>query len=503
MQDALLGIDIGTSATKALLLGLDGREIAAASQSYSFLTPQPGWVEQDPEEVWRAVLNVLGSVARQSSDKGCRILSLALAAQSGSVILADSGGNPVYPMITWLDTRSEDMLARWQTDGTAATIRRLSGWHPFAGLPLPSIGWLREHRPEVHAATSRFMGVADFLIHRLTGLFATDTSAASELLLVDVNTGQWSEALCAIGGVDPSRQSEIHQPGSVIGPITPEVAALTGLPVGTPVVAGGNDQPCAGLAMGLTEPGRLMLSTGTAWVMMSAVTSPTPAGIPSWVNVYWHAMPARWLQGQLVGGFGATVDWWRRQLWPSAGGEPALAYDAFNDAVRASPPGSQGLLFLSLNGPAQVPGAAPGGGFVGVGLAHTRADMCRAVLEGCAYEVRWALDELRAAGIPADELWLAGGATRSPIWPQILADAAGVPVVVAGEADWAALGGAVLAGWGVRAIPTLEDAIACLQPAVQRIQPDPTLIELYLDRLAEYQHLARAVSTARAERRAR
>jgi sugar (pentulose or hexulose) kinase len=129
--------------------------------------------------------------------------------------------------------------------------------------------------------------------------------------------------------------------------------------------------------------------------------------------------------------------------------------------------------------------------------------MCRAVLEGCAYEVRWALDELRAAGIPADELWLAGGATRSPIWPQILADAAGVPVVVAGEADWAALGGAVLAGWGVRAIPTLEDAIACLQPAVQRIQPDPTLIELYLDRLAEYQHLARAVSTARAERRAR
>lgn len=501
MPDAILGIDIGTSATKALLLGLDGREIAAASRGYPFLTPQPGWVEQDPEAVWQALLQVLRESAAHAAAGGHRILALALAAQAGSVILADAGGNPVYPMITWLDTRSQNLMGDWAADGTAATIRQLSGWYPFAGLPLTSIGWLRRHRPEVHAAASRFMGVADFLIHRLTGIFATDTSAASELLLVDVRTGQWSDALCALGGVDPARQSAIHQPGSLIGMLTAEVAALTGMPADTPVIAGGNDQPCAGLAMGLTEPGRLMLSTGTAWVLMSAVTSPTPAGIPSWVNVYWHAVPGRWLQGQLVGGFGATVDWWLRQLWPAANDAPALAYDALTEAVQASPPGSQGLLFLSLSGPSQVAGAEPGGGFMGLGLGHTRADLSRAVLEGCAYEVRWALDELRAAGIPVDELWLAGGATRSPVWPQILADVAGVPIVIAGEADWAALGGAVLAGWGARAFPTLEAAIARLQPAVARVTPNPALAGLYTERLAEYQHLARAVNTARTKGR--
>lgn len=503
MPDAILGLDIGTSATKALLLGLDGRELATASQAYPFLTPQPGWVEQDPEAVWQALLLVLREIAERAAAGGHRILGLALAAQSGSVILADAAGQPVYPMITWLDTRSQDLMTEWGADGTAATIRRLSGWYPFAGLPLPSIGWLRRHRPDVHAAARRFMGVADFLIQRLTGRFATDTSAASELLLVDVRTGQWNEALCAIGGVDPAGQSAIHPPGSVIGAVTPEAAALTGLPAGTPVVAGGNDQPCAGLAMGLTEPGRLMLSTGTAWVMMSAVTSPTPAGIPSWVNVYWHAVPERWLQGQLVGGFGATLEWWLRQLWPAAASEPARAYAELNEAVRASPPGSQGLLFVSLSGPSQVAGAAPGGAFLGLGLSHTRADLSRAVLEGCAYEVRWALDELRAAGIPVAEVWLAGGATRSPVWPQILADVAGVPVVVAGEADWAALGGAVLAGWGVRAFPSLEAALERLQPAVARVQPDPALADLYRERLAEYQHLARALHLARAERRGR
>ena len=499
MQDAVLGIDIGTSATKAILLDLAGREVATASQSYPFLTPEPGWVEQDPEAVWQALIRVLRDVVNQSS--GYRILSLALAAQAGSIIPAGQDGDPVYPMITWLDTRSQNVTKQWQTDGTADTIRRLSGWHPFAGLPLPSIGWLRQHRPDVHAATARFLGVADFLIHRLTGNFATDLSAASEMLLVDVTTGQWSEALCAIGGVNPDMQSEIGWAGRQVGEITASIAALTGLPVGTPVIAGGNDQPCAGLAMGMTAPGRVMLSTGTAWVLMSVVATPSTDAVPPWVNVYFHAVPQCWLQGQLVGGFGATVDWWLRQIWQAPDsdglGDNQRAYEWLNEAVRRSPPGSQGLLFVSLNGPSQVPSAVPGGGFIGLELAHTRADMSRAVLEGCAYEVRWALDELRVSDIPVEELWLAGGATRSPVWSQILADVSGVPIVVASYADWAALGGAMLAAWGAHAFATLEEGIARLQPPVERVLPNPALADLYADRLAAYRRVTLAVNEAR------
>jgi sugar (pentulose or hexulose) kinase len=165
--------------------------------------------------------------------------------------------------------------------------------------------------------------------------------------------------------------------------------------------------------------------------------------------------------------------------------------------VSASPPGSRDLLFLSLGGPSQIMNAAPGGGFIGMELAHSRADMSRAVLEGCAYEVRWALDELRSAGIPVEELWLAGGANRSPVWPQILADVSGVPLQVAGYADWAALGAAMLAGWGIRAFASLEDGITRLQPKIRRLEPNPALSELYLQRLDVYQSVSRAVNGVR------
>jgi xylulokinase len=499
MKDAILGIDIGTSSTKAILFDLAGDPLTSASQPYALLTPEPGWVEQDPEAVWQALIRVLQDIVTQSS--GYRILSMALAAQAGSIIPAGLDGNPVYPMITWLDNRSQEVIRQWRADGTAATIRRLSGWQPFPGLPLPSIGWLKQHRPDVHASAKRFLGPADFLIHRLTGRFATDLSASSEMLLVDIKTGLWSDELCQIGGVNPELQAEIGWAGRKVGEITKEVSSLTGLPTGTPVIAGGNDQPCAGLGMGMTEPGKVMLSTGTAWVIMSVVDAVSTESVPEWVNLYFHAAPERRIGGQYIGGFGATVDWWINQTFQApdapASQDSGRLYDYLNEAVLASTPGSRGLMFLSLNGPSQILNAVPGGGFIGMELAHTRADMSRAILEGCAFEVRWALDELGSAGIPVEELWLAGGANRSPVWPQILANVSGKPLQVASYADWAALGGAVLAGWGIGAFTTLEEGIAHLQPPLQSLEPDPAMLDFYTERLAAYQRVSRAVNTAR------
>jgi xylulokinase len=496
MKDAILGIDIGTSSTKAILFDPSGNEVTSAGQSYPLLTPQAGWVEQDAEEVWRALVRVLQDIVKQSS--GYQILSLAIAAQAGSIIPVNLDGDPVYPMITWLDTRSQELSRQWHADGTAATIRRLSGWQPFAGLPLPSISWLRQYRPDVHQKAKRFLGPADFFIHRLTGRFATDLSASSEMLLVDIKTGLWSEELCKIGGVNPELQSEIGWAGRKVGEICADASRLTGLPAGTPVIAGGNDQPCAGLGMGMTAPGKVMLSTGTAWVLMSVVDADTTEAVPEWVNLYFHAVPQQRLGGQLVGGFGATVDWWLSQAFDAGANQKDL-YEQLNEAVCSSPAGSQGLLFLSLSGPSQIMNATPGGGFVGMELVHTRADMCRAILEGCAYEVRWALDELRSTGIPVEELWLAGGANRSPVWPQILADVCGIPLHVAGYADWAALGAALLAGWGMGIYPSLQEGVTHLQPHLQRLEPNPDLTDNYSQRLATYQRVSRALNSVHLE----
>jgi sugar (pentulose or hexulose) kinase len=286
-----------------------------------------------------------------------------------------------------------------------------------------------------------------------------------------------------------------------VGEVTSEASRLTGLPAGTPVIAGGNDQPCAGLGMGMTAPGKVMLSTGTAWVIMSVVDADTTAAVPEWVNLYFHAVPGKRLGGQLVGGFGATVDWWLRQSFQSPNDPESQdlgpMYAELNKAVQSSPPGSKGLLFLSLSGPSQIVGAVPGGGFSGMELVHTRADMSRAVLEGCAFEVRWALDELRSSGIPVNELWLAGGANRSPVWPQILADITGIPLTIAGDTDWAALGGAALAGWGVGAFASLEEGIARLQPATHQLMPNPAVADLYAQCLENYKRLSGAVNSTK------
>ena len=379
MTNLILGIDIGTASTKVIAFDLAGGEVASASRPYPLLTPQPGWVEQDAEQVWQALLDALREVAGRV--EGQRIVSLALAAQAGSIIPTDAAGDPVHPMITWLDRRTDDLVAGWQRDGTAERIRQLSGWHPFPGLPLPVIAWLAAERPEVHARARRYLGAADFLIGRLTGHFATDLSAACEILMVGADTGEWNAELCAIGGVDPAMQAALGWAGRPIGPITPQVAADTGLPADTLVVAGGGDQPCACLGMGMFEPGQVALATGTAWVITGVTATPRLDQIPPAMDLSFHAAPQRWTVSQFLGGFGATVDWWLGQTWQPP--DPAQAqgmkslYPHLNAALAESAPGSHGLLFTPLSGPSQLPGAAPGGTLAGLQLAHTRADMAR------------------------------------------------------------------------------------------------------------------------------
>jgi xylulokinase len=283
---------------------LAGAEVASASRPYPLLTPQSGWVEQDSEQVWHALLDALREIAERSN--GNRILSLALAAQAGSIIPCDEAGDPLHPMITWLDRRTDDLVAGWQRNGTANRIRELSGWHPFPGLPLPVIAWLAAERPVVHARARRYLGPADFLIHRLTGQFATDLSAACEMLLVDASSGTWNPELCAIGGVNPRMQAELGWAGRVIGPVRPEVAATTGLPAETSVIAGGGDQPCACLGMGMLQPGRVALATGTAWVITSlTASSELSRGAPP---LYRLAVPWRFRRdGRLVAATGLAA----------------------------------------------------------------------------------------------------------------------------------------------------------------------------------------------------
>ncbi len=496
MENLLLGIEVGTSALKAVLYDLAGVERFTARRTYRLMTPQPGWAEQDADEIWRALVAALREAAEASAGHG-RIAALALAAQAGSVVPVDAAGAPLAPLITWLDCRAEPIVAAWRMDGVAARVRQLSGWHPHPGLALASIAWLTRHAPSVAKQAVRFLDVQGFLLQRLTGRPLTDFSEAAELLLLDRTTRIWSPELSALAGISTTQLSELAPAGTMAGRLLPEVVRATGLPTDLTVVVGGQDQCCAALGMGVMAPGQLMLASGTAWVLTALASDPHLDRMPAGMDLNFHVVRDVYTVSQLLGGFGAVVDWWLNLLGLDAAGR----YAALETALAESPPGANGLLFLPLGGSVQTSNdvqTGGSGGFVGLRLDHTRADMVRALCEGIAYEVRWALEMLDAAHLPARQMWMSGGATRGAGWPALLAGITGIPLHVAHGANWPARGAATLAGLGAGLLGGVESIVERWRLPLAEILPHSSTVSLYDVRYAAYRELAaRLASGAR------
>ncbi len=522
MDDAILGLDIGTTSVKAVLFDLFGAELAAAERACRLRTPQPGWVEQDPEEVWQAVLHVLRAVMDGTGlgvPSHGRPLALALAAQSGSLLPARQDGTPISPIITWMDGRTEALVHRWLVEGAEAKVRDISGWHLHPGLCLPAIAWLRQHQPDLFATAGRYLSVNDFLVHRLTGRFCTNPSNGGGMQLLDVTSAEWSDELCALAGIGPGHLSPILPSGAVTGQITPEVSHLTGLPADTVVVNGGHDQGCTALGLGVTEPGRVLLGCGTAWVVTGVTDTPDVASLPPTLDLNFHpasdlslrgalatkqsptgpsgdcfaplvmtgaSARGRWTVSQSLGGLGASLEWLLRQCWP--GTERAAAYANLDTELAQSTPSGNGLFFLPPTGGHSAPAGNRSGGLWGLRLDHTRADMARAVMEGAAYELRWALEPIRV-GMPVERMWMIGGAASSSLWPSIVADVAGVPLSLPQPRHWPAVGAAILAGVGIGAFETLTAGQARFQMAVRQIEPDPGRMQIYGEHYPTYQRL--------------
>lgn len=492
MTELFLGLDVGTSAAKAVLYDGSGNDVAAAQQGYPLQTPAPAFAEQDPEQIWQAIVAVVRRVLRQA-DNAADVRALSIASQSGSVIPATDDGEPLHPMITWLDTRARELVEEWRADGLEEMVWRTSGWHLNPGFPLPIVAWLRRHRPELFAAAGRFMGLNDFVMCRLSGQIVTDLSSGSEMLFADLESGRWSDRLCRLTGIDAGMLPALYPSGAPVASVTPAVAEATGLPPETLVVTGGHDQCCTALAMGITEPGQVLLASGTAWVLVAVTDAPQVAAIPAQMDLSYHVAPRRWTVSQLLGGFGAALAWWLDAVWqPPAGardedGDASRLYDLVEPALARCPAGSRGLLFFPPGAGAQLPARLEGGGFVGLQLAHTRGEMTRALLEGVAYEVRWALEKLDEKEMPVDGVWMAGGATRSPAWRQIVADVTGVSLGLAEEGNWPARGAALLAaaGWGLPAAQVEQMA----RRPVQQVRPDPEKHALYDEGFAAYRRL--------------
>jgi len=491
-MNALLGIDVGTTSTKAILFDTMGVELARfISDPYRSQTPNPGWVEQNPEDLWQALLTaVRGLMAKVDAD--VHIKALCMAVQSGSLLPVDDKGEPVYPLITWMDHRTDELVNQWREEGIEEQIKGTSGWSLYPGLCLLTIAWLREHNPAVFTAATHFLSLNDFITLRLTGKYSTNPSNAGGMALMDIRRGRWSDALCSLAGITEDQLSPVQPSGTVIGEIRPEICRAAGLMPGTTLVSGGHDQGCTALGLGINSPGKLLLACGTAWVITGVTDSPDMDHLPGSLEMNFHPAPRRWTLSQSLGGLGASLEWWINQSWLSTivNTSRKEAYSALNDALAQTKPGGGGLFFLPLIGGHMEQRSARNGGFLGLQLSHTRADMARAIMEGAAFELRWALEAVQGAGLPVERLWMVGGAANSSLWPEILASVTDVPIRVPGYDNWPALGAAILAGMGVGLVGSIEDGLSHFRRMSRAVQPNQELRTQYDDGYAIYKEYA-------------
>ena len=453
-MDLLLGLDVGTTATKALLFDLEGRVVASASQGYELRTPQPRWVEQNAEELWRAVVQTARHLLAQTGP-GDRVLALAQSSQGGTTIAVDAA-RPAA-------------LSGDQLDGSArrSAGRRASGPPmapsgsnaPPAGISTPACRCsispgCASNRPEVFSATRYWLFVNDYVTRRLTGRLCMNPSDAGITQLMDIETGDWDARLLNLAGIRREQLSPLSPPARSSAGSPRRPPPRPGLSPETLVVNGAHDQYCAAVGTGVTQPGKVLLSCGTAWVLL-AVPESLEIGRQSGMSLSRHAVAGRWGAIRSLGGVGASLEWLMRNAWAGA------SYAEVDAGAARSPLGANGLFCRPLSGGHMS--NAERGGFYGLNLAHTRDDLARAVMEGIAYELRWALAELAAHGVAAHELVMVGGAAKSPLWPQIVADVTGLPVVLPSVDEAAARGAAILAGVGAGIFADAESGLAAFR----------------------------------------
>lgn len=493
MTDILIGLDVGTTATKAVAFDLAGVVRAEASSGYGLLTPGHGWVEQDPEALWRAVVEVLRTVAGQL-DPSDRVLALAQSSQGGTTIPVDVAGAPLYNAISWMDTRASEQAEVVRAQVGAEFIRTTTGWPLQGALPLQHIGWFRDNRPQLYASARHYLFVNDFIGQRLTGKLCMNPTDAGITQIFNIASGDWDERLLELVGVRRDQLSPVHPAGHLVGMLNRGTAAATGLPAGLSVANGAHDQYCAAVGTGVMQPGKVMLSCGTAWVVL-AVIDDIEVGLRSGTAIGRHAVNGLWGALRSIGAVGSTLEWLIDNVWcgRAARADRTDLYAAINAGAARAAPGAGGLLCYPLAGGHAASFGPARGGFVGLSLPHTRDDMARAVMEGIACELRWAVTEMRQAGIDVAELRMVGGAARSNVWPQIVADVTAIPVVLPSMSQAASRGAAILAGTAVGVFRDPQAGFAAFRGTETNLAPDPACRELYEDMFAAYQELSEAL----------
>lgn len=482
----LLGIDIGTSGLKCVLVERSGQVLGYAFREYAHLSPQPGWAEQEPETWVQAAQEAVRELVYRSGVGRAEIAGLGFSGQMHSTVFLDKAGRSLRPAILWLDRRSARQVEALQE---RVALERLAGWvgNPvMPGFMLSSLLWLMETQPAVWERVGRVCLAKDYVRYRLTGELGTDYSDASSTALLDVKNREWCRGLLDATGIPAAILPPLNDSSALVGRLTSQMADAMQLPAGLPVVCGAGDQEAQAVGNGLIRPGPVSCTIGTGGQLFTPIER-YQIDPQLRMHTFCHAVPGLWHWEAATLAAGLSLRWLRDEVLAGQ-----YTYQEMADAAMSVPPGAEGLLFLPYLEGERTPHMDPAakGVFSGLTLRHSWKHLARAVMEGVVFSLRDCLDLMQGMGLSVERVVASGGGTKHPLWLQLQADILGVEVIKSESEEAAALGAALLAGIGVGAYTDFAEACrAGVRYSDQTYLPSVALTDRYQDQAECYRKL--------------
>ena len=494
MAAYFLGIDIGTGATKTVLLDSTGNAVGSASAGYPLFQPQNGWAEQAPEDWWQAVILTVNEVLAKSQVRASEVKGIGLTGQMHGLVLLDAAGNVLDRALIWCDQRTAAECGQINERVGERRLLEITANPALTGFTSAKILWVRNNRPEVYERCRHMLLPKDFIRFRLTGSFKSEMSDASGTGLLDVANRSWSEELLTKLGIEREFLPDVEESPFVTSHVSAAAADLTGLAPGTPVVGGAGDNAAAAVGNGVVEDGKAFTTIGTSGVIF-AHTSRMLLDSASRVHTFCCAVPGHWHVMGVTQAAGLSLKWFRdnfcREEIAVAEGMGVDPYFLMDRQAARAPVGANRLIYLPYLMGERTPHLDPDcrGLFFGLSAIHTKVDLIRAVMEGVAYSLRDGYEIFKELGVAPTEMIFCGGGAKSPFWRQMFADVYGCRLRTTRSQGDPSIGAAILAAVGTGEYSSVEAACREMVALDEVMPPDPDRIRRYAEHYAVYREL--------------
>lgn len=496
----LMGIDLGTSSVKTVIMKPGGEIIALDLEEYPILTPKEGYAEQEPETWWRATVKTIKNSLEKARHKGIKaadITGIGFSGQMHGMVLLDKTGTPLRPAIIWCDSRSKDQVADIYSNVDMKFLGGITLNPVFPGFQLASLLWVKENEPHLYEKIEHVLLPKDYIRYRLCGEIGTDYTDASSTLAFDTGKNRWSNELLEALDLSAAPYPKPGYPYETAGSVKTEAAEETGLNPGTTVVFGGADQPMQAVANGVIHPGVVSVTIGTGGQVLAF--SDTPLFNPHLnTHTFTHALPDSWYVMGATLSAGLSLRWFREHVLNG------FSFAQLSKEAKTVPPGSEGIVFLPYLAGERTPHLDPSAKalFFGMTFRHTRAHLVRAIMEGVVFSLKEGFKLIQDLKIPADQIIATGGGAKSDLWLQIQADIFDRPIRKSTVKEAAATGAAMMAGIGIGIYRNVtEGSEALTRTSGKVIEPGPANRDIYEKQFSTFQELYKRNKDLFAEQR--